>query len=142
MPHDQDSNSLGEQTKVNLGDTVRIFGFGARVFASLCVMAVGGAGALWVERATRREADQDLTKYVDDELRKQKDAILERVATTYVKEESLNYRAKQLSDELQKAIDRLNTELSYLRRDVTSIGDTVKEIPAISAQLKVLQERK
>ena len=126
---------LGEDTRVRLG-------VGVRVAVCLCVMAIGGAGSLWLERATRSEADFDLEKKLSDALRDQHESILREVAATYVKEESSNYRAKQLSDELQKAIDRLNTELSYLRRDVTGISDTVKEIPTISAQLKVLQEKK
>lgn len=126
---------LGEDTRVRLG-------VGIRVAVCLCVMAIGGAGALWLERATRREADFDLDKKWSDALRDAKSEVLSVVERTYVKEESSNYRAKQLSDELQKAIDRLNTELAYLRRDVTGISDTVREIPTISAQLKVLQEKK
>ena len=126
---------LGEDTKVRLGTSVRVFVF-------MAIAIVGGASALWIERATRREADTDLRNEFTEALRKQREEILEKVAQTYVKEESSNYRAKQLSDELQKAIDKLNTELAYLRRDVTGISDTVREIPTISAQLKVLQEKK
>lgn len=135
-PFGQDqSEALGEDTKVRLGPITRVY-----VFIGLAVL--GGAGSMWAERGERREGDLALRTELDEKLARQERAILDLVSATYVKEESSNYRAKQLSGELEKAIDRLNTELAYLRRDVAGISETVREIPTISAQLKVLQERK
>ena len=147
----------GQEQDFELGEDTRIrLGVGVRVFAALCTMALSGAGALWYERAERYDSYAELKKEIEEAEQHIKTAVLEAdskagarvqdalqaVDRTYVKEESSQYRAAQLSSGLQNAIDKLQTELTYLRRDVGNISATVQQIPEISAQLKVLQERK
>lgn len=131
---DQDYE-LGENTMIRLG-------VGVRVAAALGVFAVAGAGALWMERATRREEDAEVEKRYQAAILREHDALVDWVSKTYVKDESAQYRVQQLSGELRSSIDALKTELAYLRRDVGAISDSVAKLPEISAQLKVLQDRK
>lgn len=142
VPIGEDQASMAP-ARSEIGDGTRIsLGTGTRVTIALLALCVAGLGAYYREIQERSQADTELELRLARQIEAASKATQQENSAMFVSRESSDYRYAQLSEGLRSAINDLNKDIGFLRRDVSGMNEFVKEIPSISAQLRVLQDRK